>query len=740
MSVSQGREEARQGGTWRVRLALALAGVCAVASLPADTQAQDSAAQALPQYSDLIEGGGDGLLIADELLYDREARTLTAAGGVEVFYRGRRLFAERLTYDEETGAVEALGNVTLVDEAGNAIYATDLKIAGDLRDGIAEGVAARIGPQAKVAGARMTRTEGRLTVIERAVYSPCNVCEENPTPFWQIKARTVTHDLENKTIAYEDPTLEVMGTPVAWLPYFEHPDPSVKRASGFLLPSFFSSSSLGYGASVPYHFVLAPHRDLTVTPQFLSEEWPVLDLEYRERTETGRFQIAATGTIADIEDGTGTVTSHDAFRGSLFGQGRFALSDKADWGFDLELTTDDTFLRRYRITSDDRLASRLFAESFDDREFWSASAYYFQGLRLSDSPGLTPFVLPFLEYSNALDRPVLGGEITVDASALALTRTDGADTYRLSGTVGWERRFLIRNGLVLTGFGSLRTDLYQVMEGADPLNPATDLPTDTTFRIVPTAGAELSWPLFRPGARIDQVVEPIVQFIVSPYGTDDPGIPNEDSASFEFDETNLFAKDRFPGIDSVETGPRINVGMRYTAFAGDIGSAQLTFGQSFRFRDATAFTAASGLRDESSDYVGRIVLNWQDKFSLIHRFRLDRDDLSYERAEVGIRGGPDWWRSTATYVKLTGDPAVAGLTAREEFNLGTDVQIDNNWALRGAWRRDLDASRSVEAAAGLFYADECLELEFSVRRRFTRDRDIEPSTSLNLRINLLTLG
>ncbi|MCP1335651.1 LPS-assembly protein LptD [Futiania mangrovi] len=740
MSVWQGREIRRHGRPRPGVAAFVLAAAVMAAVPPSVTLAQDPPAGPLPQYGDLIEGGGEGLLIADELIYDREARTVTASGGVEIFYRGRRLYAERLTYNEATGAVDAHGNVTLVDEAGNAVYATGLSIDGDLRDGIAEGVAARIGPQAKVAGARMKRTEGRLTVIERAVYSPCNVCEENPTPFWQIKARTVTHDLERKVIAYEDPQLEIMGTPVAWLPYFEHPDPSVKRQSGFLLPSFFSSSSLGYGASVPYHLVLAPNRDVTLTPQFLSDEWPVLGVEYRERTQTGQFRLEGTGTIADIEDGLGNTTSSDAFRGALFGDGRFALGDTATWGFDLELTTDDTFLRRYRISSDDRLASRLFAERFGDREFWSASALYFQGLRQTDKPGLTPIVLPFLEYANALDGRVLGGEITVEASALALTRTDGSDTYRLSGTVGWERRFLIDNGLVFTGFGSLRTDLYQVMEGADPLNPATDLATDTTFRVVPTVGAEVSWPLFRPGGRVDQVLEPIVQLVVSPYGTDDPGIPNEDSASFEFDETNLFAKDRFPGIDSVEPGPRINVGVRYTAFAGNIGSAEVTFGQSFRLKDAMVFTAASGLRDQSSDYVGRIALNWQDNFSLVHRFRLNRDDLSYERAEVGIRGGPDWWRSSATYVKLTGDPAVAGLTAREEFNLGTDLQIDNNWAVRGGWRRDLDASRSVEAGAGLFYADECLEVELSVRRRFTRDRDIEPSTSLNLRINLLTLG
>ena len=50
------------------------------------------------------------------------------------------------------------------------------------------------------------------------------------------------------------------------LPFFSAPDPTVKRKTGFLVPTYSISSVYGYGVAVPYYLALAPDYDATFTP------------------------------------------------------------------------------------------------------------------------------------------------------------------------------------------------------------------------------------------------------------------------------------------------------------------------------------------------------------------------------------------------------------------------------------------------------------------------------------------
>src|SRR3546814_18862362 len=91
--------------------------------------------------------------------------------------------------------------------------------------------------------------------MRRAVYSPCALCERDPTrpPLWQIKAGEVVHDETQKEIVYKDAVLEMWGVPVMYAPYFFHADPSVKQKTGFLTPTLGSDSDLGWLAHIPFH-------------------------------------------------------------------------------------------------------------------------------------------------------------------------------------------------------------------------------------------------------------------------------------------------------------------------------------------------------------------------------------------------------------------------------------------------------------------------------------------------------
>ena len=85
-----------------------------------------------------------------------------------------------------------------------------------------------------------------ITVFHSGVYTACEPCKDDPKkpPLWQVKAARIIHDQGEKMIYFEDARLEFFGLPIAWLPYFSAPDPTVKRKTGVLMPSITSSTHL----------------------------------------------------------------------------------------------------------------------------------------------------------------------------------------------------------------------------------------------------------------------------------------------------------------------------------------------------------------------------------------------------------------------------------------------------------------------------------------------------------------
>ena len=108
------------------------------------------------------------------------------------------------------------------------------------------------------------------------MYSPCDLCRDDPSapPIWQLKAREIDHDKELQLVEFRDSVMEIDGWPVFYSPYISMPDPSVKRASGFLPPSVGSSNTLGAHVTIPYFLVLGPDKDVTFAPRFTTRAGP----------------------------------------------------------------------------------------------------------------------------------------------------------------------------------------------------------------------------------------------------------------------------------------------------------------------------------------------------------------------------------------------------------------------------------------------------------------------------------
>ena len=671
------------------------------------------------------------LITADELSYDQNLGIVAARGSVEISQQDRVLTADVVTFNERQNLLTASGSVTLLEPSGDVLFAEHMELSGDFKDGIVRDLRTVLSDNSRFAASGARRTEGDTLDMSNAVYSPCALCREDPKkpPLWQIKAVRVIHDKPSRTIEYRDAWLELGGMPVAYAPYFQHPDPTVKRQSGFLAPSFGGSSELGAVLEVPYYYVLSPTADFTIAPKFTSSEGPVLFGEYRKRFFTGSLTLA----------GSMTQDSDDDFRGHIESVGRFDIDDTWRWGFDLDRASDDTYHRRYNYSSgdNDTLTSRLYTEGFRRGNYFSANTYLFQGLRAGDDQGSIPVVLPYLTYSQFGDPDKLGGRTKAEASLLALTRRDGTDTRRLSVKTGWHRPITTPSGNLFTFSTALKGDLYHV---SDLQRSGKSNYSGAAGRLIPEATLDWRYPVIRDEGNIHHLVEPLASFVVSPYGGNSSNIPNEDSIDFEFDDTNLFSTNRFTGVDRVEGGPRFNYGMRWGIFGSGGGSTTVLIGQSFRPKTDDTFAEGSGLNDNFSDIVTRVQATPLQDWSLLYRGRWDKSNFENKRNELALVLGPSNFQLVTNYVFF--DRQVdSELPGREELRLTLKTQLTRYWRSEFSTVRDLDNDGGMRSArAGLTYEDECFTFTASVDRSFFEDRDIKPEDTIMLRVSFKTLG
>ncbi len=672
------------------------------------------------------------------MTFDREREIVKASGNVEIRHEGRQLFANTISYNQKTGIVTATGNVTILETTGEQIFGDRMEVTGDLKDGIVENIGVILQNRARIAGAGARRTAERLTEIRKATYSPCNLCEDNPDrpPLWQIKAVRVIHDKNEKIVEYRDAWLEMFGLPVFYTPYFRHPDPSVKRQSGFLFPTYGSSSDFGIVLETPYFWNISPYQDATITPILMSNEFPVLALEYRNRLRKGLIDFDAS--ITDNSDDEFNTTDGDmGVRGHIDTEVRIDINRTWRWGFDLERATDNTYMRRYGFASPQSLNSKIFAEAFRSRSYFSASTHAFQGLEEGDIEDETPIVLPILDFNHVGKRDRIGGRSFLDVNFLALTRAKGTDTRRMSFHPRWQRPLITDFGDSTMMTLGLNADFYQV-NGLKRGNETGSF-NGFSHRMVPYAAFDWSRPMVKRTGNASQTIEPVASIVLRPYGGNSNKIPNEDSTELEFDESNLFSDNRFAGIDRLEGGPRVNYGLQW-ALTGDNGNrSNVFFGQSYRVKDDSTFGEGSGLEDNFSDLVGKVQFSPSSYVDLLYRTRLAVDNLSPNRNEAQFSAGVPALSITGSYIFL--DRQEEGeFAGREELNIISSAQLTREWrsTLRG--KRDLDAGEMRSAGMEFIYENECAVFRTSFNRTFYEDRDIKPTNSINFVLTLKTIG
>jgi LPS-assembly protein len=741
------------------------------------------------------------LVRASEINYDYTNERVSAVGNVQIYYNNSTLEADRVIYDQKTKRLHAEGSVRLTEADGTVTYGEIIDLNDDLRDGFVDSLRLDGPEQTRFASNRAERSSGNFTVFQSGVYTACEPCKDDPRkpPKWQVKAARIIHDQTEKMIYFEDARLEFFGVPLAYLPYMSAPDPTVKRKTGVLLPTFSSSTAYGIGVAVPYYWALAPDYDATFTPMITTRQGPLLQGEWRQRLINGSYTIRGAG-IFQLDKNrfrdAGDLPGDRDWRGSVETSGQFNLSDKWTWGWDGTLVSDKTFFQDYGLYKNiqslnsfrptpDYTLSQLYLSGRGDRSYFDARALYFYGFSAADVPAQIPVVHPVVDYDYTFGRPVFGGELSFRSNLTSLTRDSAnfdpitaaaissglcgmttADpaaknlqncllrgvpgSYtRLSAEANWRRAFIDPLGQVFTPFASLRSDVadMQIQNEAGVSNYISPGTSDVV-RLMPTVGLDYRYPFISVQSWGTQTVEPIAQVIFRPDETRIGVMPNEDAQSLIFDDSNLFKVNKFSGWDRTEGGSRANVGFQYTAQFNRGGFVNLLFGQSYQLFGQNSFAIGgttntglnSGLDTNRSDYVARASYQPNSTFTFTSRFRMDHDDFTLQRTELETSANFGRWTTTVMYGNYAAQPAIGFPTSREGV-LGTArVKLNPNWVLMGGAQYDIKAEKISQTQIGVGYVDDCLILALNYITSYSYSGSTAANNTILLQVSLRTLG
>ncbi len=658
-------------------------------------------------------------LLADRVSVDPEG-AVTAEGNVEVFYGAFRLTAPRLRYERAGERLFIEGPITLADGESVSLLADAAELDADFRNGILLGAQMVLDQELQIAAPRIDRVDGRYVQLSRAVATACRVCASNPTPIWEIRARRVIHDTEIGRIFFENAQFRLAGVPVAYLPRFSMPDPTVERARGFLPPRIVNSSLLGSGLQTPYFFPLGDHADLLLTP-WVSDVTTTLVGRYRQRLRFG--QITVNGAVSDD-------SLTDGLRAYAFANWRFLLPGEFVLAGDLELVSDPSYLSNYDFSGKDRLDSAISLRRTNADEDILLEFTGFRTLRggeLAISDQVTGRLLEG-RYERALPTGALGGAawLRVDTTALVRPSTAdvvGRDVTRLGAEARWRDDLVTAGGLVASAEVALGGDLYLVEDDSTF--------DETELRASPSARVDLRWPLQRSAGAVSHLIEPA--FMLAWSRTSGGAVPDEDSTLIDFDEGNLFSLSRFPGYDRAEEGLRGSLAVTYTRRAPDGWSLGATAGRAFWAEDPGLGAVSAGLDGLSSDWLFSVRADHAAGFGLASRTLVSGlDDISRSETRIGWRTGRLGVSAAYTYARP--DLADRRFQATSEWTLDAGYRISDTWSSAIDARYNATEATFVDAEAALRYENECVRIDLSLSRNFASSATVTPVTDVTFAV------
>jgi LPS-assembly protein len=664
---------------------------------------------------------------ADSLVFEGASDTIRAQGGVVLRQGGYTLTGDDLVYDRRANTVRFQGAVTVRDPLGNLVETQNLQVEGEMRQAFVESLTITTYDGARITADSVDYDAALQTLLQNASYSPCGDCidAEGRRIGWSVSAARIVYNSEDGSLYLEQPTLALLGMPVAWLPYLWLPDTSDTALENVDLPNVAYSDETGLRVQVPVRAYSSRWTDVILTPTLVTRQGFLLGAELRQRFDSGSLSIKASGLYQfDPEAFDGEVGERD-WRGAIQSVGRFR--PVKDWtvGWSYTAFSDAAYLPDYDLETSRSSVNEVYATNVTDDTYLDMRLQTFNllGDKTEEQQDEQGRALPNVRWERIHDLGNGMGRIEISGRLLGVAR-ERDDTASANGVpyvfgteggkqhaslqAGWQTQWIGAGGFVATPYLGGRADLAyyngesELRDGEESLLAAT-----------PIAALDVRYPLLASGGDTVHIVEPIAQLVYRGSDTTAVGITNDDAQSFVFDDTNLFSFNRFSGNDRQETGLRANIGGRYQANFVDGGYVELIAGQSFQIAGANAFSfpdpsntgIGSGLENDASYAVLGAYGSFSEGLKFGGKLQIDTDDPRVARAGFGATYRQDGYSAALDYNFIAAEDALGVEDDQHEVGVEVGVPIHEYWTVTGEAYWDLAANTWLQVGGGLVYDD-----------------------------------
>lgn len=705
------------------RALLASAALCLLPAVPALAQ------NLVPAnfFNAPVNPNGNAGVEADTLTFDARTNVIRASGDVVLSYEGYVVTGTALEFDRRSNSVRMNGRVSVTDPFGNVMESDGLDIGGGMKQAFLNALTITTYNGARITADSVDYDAALQSVLLNASYAPCGECidDKGRKIGWSVNAARIVHDSDEGSIYIEQPTLSLLGMPVAWLPYLWLPGTDDNALSALRTPRLDSSEKIGLLVEVPIMAYTSRWTDIILTPTLMTRQGFLMGAEWVQRFDAGSLQIKASGLYQwDRNAFAGTVGDRE-WRGALQSSGAFTPIENWTAGWSYTAFTDAAYLEDYRLTTDKSAVNQVYATHLTDQTYFDIRVQEFNLLG-----NVTPAeqaqqgqALPVTRFSHVEDLAPGLGRVTFEGKLLGVQRD--ADAVKIANGVpyvlghqghkthaslqaAWDTQWIGGGGFVFTPYAGLRADLAYY-DGNSPL-----LPSETSlFSATPIAAMDVRYPLMASNGADVHLVEPIAQLVYRGSDTTLVGIANDDAQSFVFDDTNLFSYNRFSGSDRQETGLRANIGGRYQANFADGGYLEVVGGQSFQLAGANAFATAdpagtglgAGLGNAASYAVLGAYGSFTPGLTVGGKVQVDTDAWELARAGAGVKLDLERYEAKLDYRYIAANAAVGTVQDHHEIGGELTVPISDYWSVKGNAAWDLGGNSWLQAGGGLVYDD-----------------------------------
>jgi LPS-assembly protein len=432
--------------------------------------------------------------------------------------------------------------------------------------------------------------------------------------------------------------------------------------------------------------------------------------------------------VANLAASKDTVFS-EKLRGRFQSNGDFNLPNDYRLYYDFTIVSDNSYVSDYDYPPLDRIASRISVNKTQKLQHQEANLVYYHSL--FDDYGVLPAIINFNHYDKYIKVPTLQGDFRVSTILHNNFRSSqkniyGRDIRRLNTSLGWSNSYKTNQGIRIELGSQIRFDSYLTRQDTRFKNEENTVSADGLITV--------GWPMIRHDILQHQdILEPVLQFAISKQ--EDLRLPLEESTYSELDEGNLISLSRFPARDRFEKDARGAIGLKWLRKFKSGSKLDISLGQVFRQNEEENFNTASGLNSKVSDYLLSAKYMAQKGFSIAGRTLLD-PNISPNRIEALATYAWDRVSLSTGFSFLPKSISQERKNDISELRLATIYQFDDVWRYTTGVRYDLSNDRTAEVSIGILFDNECTNVAFTAKRRFSNSGSSSSVTSWDLTTSL----